>query len=503
MMVPPGFYPDGEMVATNTADLTACQSSVTFDQLDLDEIPEFRPRDGSFTASICNDSGYSSSFHEVFPEQLQYPPPPAQYLPYPMGLAQPPPQPQFYLYSPGANTLIPCEEIILSKTILSPEGPVYQSPTKAYVAYPVQGPDGHGYITQPFTGPEILSSPEPRQVEEEESPANFRKTLPESGGRKTHSRSKRTPSGIQQLPTDAPAVTNYIPGLPLQSLKTKKRRKKKSKSKLSEDLSKVSTSSSDSEARETNKGNEGCESNVGLFDFEHLEVSEPMNEVMLTDDLANSLVNPPTEEDDIEITKISEDLINLMETEKVCEIPTNVHCSYSEVVRKTPTTEVVLKSSFEESKIPTESGAHLPPVKLSTILVSKSKNKSRKKKPKVKIEEVIEPCIQDYEEEIAEKPIESKSFCEVIEETPTEVVSETLVSNDPKEEEEVAEPVVPDVETPTEEAATVEVAESGSSERTLRPRKNRKKKGKERLAQSDLRQRVLVVDDQVGRYWLG
>merc|ERR1719219_3179606 len=164
-----------------TADVTPCQSSVTFDQLDLDEIPEFRPRDGSFTASICNDSGYSSSFHEVFPEQLQYPPPPPpppQYLPYQMSLPHPQPAPQFYLYSPGANTLIPCEEIILSKTILSPDGPVYQSPTKAYVAYPVQGPDGHGYITQPFTGPDIISSPEPGQ-EEEESSANL-KTLPEN-----------------------------------------------------------------------------------------------------------------------------------------------------------------------------------------------------------------------------------------------------------------------------------------------------------------------------------
>ena len=493
-MVPPGFYPDGEMVGGPTVDVTPCQSSVTFDQLDLDEIPEFRPRDGSFNASLCNDSGYSSSFHEVFPEQLQYPPPPPppQYLPYPMSLGHPQPPPQFYLYSPGANTLIPCEEIIL----VSQEGPVYQSPTKAYVAYPVQGPDGHGYITQPFTGPELLSSPEPRQLEEESS-AN----LPENGGRKAQSRSKRTPPGIKQLPTDAPAVPNYIPGLPLQSLKTKKRRKKKVKSKLSEDLAKVSMSSSDSEAREASKGNEGSESNVDLFDFDQVETSEPMNEIILTDDLTNSLVNPPTEEDDIENTKIAEDLINLIETEKVWEVPTNVHCSYSEVVRKSSTKEIALKTSFEESNIPTESGAHFTPVKLSTILVSKSKNKSRKKKPKVKMEEVIEPFIQDYEEENEEKPIESKSFCEVIEETPTEAVSETLVSNDSKEGEDVAEPVDPDVEAPTMEAATMEVAESSSyTERSMRPRKSRKRKGKERMGKSAPQQRVLVVDDQVSLY---
>ena len=491
-MVPPSFYPDGEMVGGPTADVTPCQSSVTFEQLDLDEIPEFRPRDGSFNASLCNDSGYSSSFHEVLPEQLQYP----QYLPYHMALSHPQPAPQFYLYSPGANTLIPCEEIILSKTILSPSGPVYQSPTKAYVAYPVQGPDGHGYITQPFTGPEILSSPEPRQLEEESS-ANFQKTLSENGGRKAQSRSKRTPPGIKQLPTDAPAVPNYIPGLPLQSLKTKKRRKKKVKSKLSEDLAKVSMSSSDSEAREVSKGNEGSESNVDLFDFNQVETSEPMNEIILTDDLTNSLVNPPTEDDDIENTKIAEDLINLIETEKVWEVPTNVHCSYSEVVRKSSTKEVVLKSRFEESNIPTESGAQFTPVKLSTVLVSKSKNKSRKKKPKVKMEEVIESFIQDYEEENEEKPIESKSLCEVIEETPAEAVSETLVSNDSKEGEDD-----PDVEAPTMETA-MEVAESSSSytEQSMRPRKSRKRKGKERTGKSaPQQQRVLVVDDQASLY---
>ena len=488
MMIPPSFYPEGE---APTADVTACQSSVTFDQLDLDEIPEFQPRDGSFTASICNDSGYSSSFHEVFPEQLQYPPPPpAQYLPYPV----PQTGPQFYLYSPGANTLIPCEEIILSKTILSPAGPVYQSPTKAYVAYPVQGPDGHGYITQPFTGPDIISSPEPGQ-EEEDSSANF-KTLPENGGRKDHS--KRTPPGIKQLPTDAQTVTNHIPGLPLQSLKTKKRRKKKAKSKLTEDLTKVSMSSSDSEAREAIKGNEGSESNVDLFDFEHIETSEPMNEITLTDDLTNSLVNPPTEEDDIENTKIAEDLINLIETEKVYEVPTNVHCSYSEVVRKSTTKETVLKSSFEESTIPTESGEHSAPVKLSTILIPKSKNKSRKKKPKVKMEEVIEPPIQDYDAENEEKPSESKYFCEVIEETSTVVVSETILSNDSKEEVHVTEPVYPGIEALTKEAETMEVAESNSTEHSMKPRKRGKKKGKERLGKSvQQQQRVLVVDDQV------
>ena len=126
--------------------------AVTFDKLDLDEIPEFRPRMAS------DDSGYSSSLQEV-----QCPPHCPQYPPYHHQTG-----PQFYLYSPCSNTLIPCEEVILSPTILSPEGPQYQEvyeeayrpPSKAYVAYPVQGPGGPGYITQPFTGPGISSSPE-------------------------------------------------------------------------------------------------------------------------------------------------------------------------------------------------------------------------------------------------------------------------------------------------------------------------------------------------------
>jgi hypothetical protein len=30
---------------------------------------------------------------------------------------------------------------------------VYSGPTNIYLAYPVQGPDGKGYITQPFATP--------------------------------------------------------------------------------------------------------------------------------------------------------------------------------------------------------------------------------------------------------------------------------------------------------------------------------------------------------------
>merc|ERR1719420_1407015 len=61
-------------------------------------------------------------------------------------------RPNLYLYSPSNNTLIPCEEIIIPNPVVSPETgePVYTGPTNIYLAYPVQGPDGRSYITQPF-----------------------------------------------------------------------------------------------------------------------------------------------------------------------------------------------------------------------------------------------------------------------------------------------------------------------------------------------------------------
>merc|ERR1711892_279171 len=64
-----------------------------------------------------------------------------------------PPRPNLYLYSPKNNTLIPCEEIVVPNPVMSADGPVYSGPTNIYLAYPVQGPDGRGYITQPFTPP--------------------------------------------------------------------------------------------------------------------------------------------------------------------------------------------------------------------------------------------------------------------------------------------------------------------------------------------------------------
>merc|ERR1712058_48896 len=53
------------------------------------------------------------------------------------------------------------------------------------------------------------------------------------------------------------------------------------------------------------------------FDEEWLNyVTEPVNEINLTDDLANSLLNPPTEEDELETSAIAREIMNLVDTEE-------------------------------------------------------------------------------------------------------------------------------------------------------------------------------------------
>merc|ERR1719347_525265 len=72
----------------NLANSTSIQSQVALDQLDIDEIPEFRPR--QLTGESINDSGYSSSFQESFCyDQYHYQPPQHQAV-----HLQPQPQPQ-------------------------------------------------------------------------------------------------------------------------------------------------------------------------------------------------------------------------------------------------------------------------------------------------------------------------------------------------------------------------------------------------------------------------
>merc|ERR1719391_612478 len=306
------------------------QSHVAFDQLDIDEIQEFRPR--QLTGESINDSGYSSSFQESFCyDQYQYQPPqhqavhhqpqpqPPSYLP-PIPMSVPPPQhlSQFYLYSPSCNTLIPCEEVVISQTIQSQEGQVYQNETKAYVAYPVQGPEGRGYITQPFAPPPNYCSGSEQVIEAKEEVNDHvegvvplkMESSPTHPYKEDVRSSKPTNAKLIEEETKT-AVPVYIPGLhPSMEKKVKKRRKKKPKTQPG--LRKTFNSSSESETKEKNAHDVEFRDN---FDEEWLNyVPEPINEINLTDDLANSLLNPPTD-DDFESSTIAKEIMNLVDTE--------------------------------------------------------------------------------------------------------------------------------------------------------------------------------------------
>ena len=128
----------------------------TLDKIDPDEIREFKPMNHGLESTGLPEmeSGHTSPFQAGpggsypaggYTEAADSLPPEAY-----MGGGGA--RPHLYLYSPSNNTLIPCEEIIIPNPVLSQESgePVYPGPTNIYLAYPVQGPDGRSYITQPF-----------------------------------------------------------------------------------------------------------------------------------------------------------------------------------------------------------------------------------------------------------------------------------------------------------------------------------------------------------------
>eukprot|EP00090_Calanus_glacialis_P046531 TRINITY_DN9192_c0_g1_i8.p1 TRINITY_DN9192_c0_g1~~TRINITY_DN9192_c0_g1_i8.p1 ORF type:complete len:962 (-),score=314.50 TRINITY_DN9192_c0_g1_i8:328-3213(-) len=338
------------MGSTAESDSTAKSCPWSFDQIDPNDIPEFKPLDSIIEpSSVEIDSGHTSPFYiNHMPQEYETPP-----------------HPNLYLYSPSNNTLIPCEEIIIPNPVMSPEGPVYSGPTNIYLAYPVQGPDGKGYITQPFATPGSAGS------YLSQDSASYSPSISYDGSN-YYSSTPHTPnsgedSGSSTQPTTPPPLVNfhpnnwtrdmcythqlpsntegyydpqpmdkstdklnninplksvptkqsaspeanptrstvtYIPGLPLDSMsttpkKTQKRRKKKTKTESS--LSNCDSSNKESEnlkispsyeldnfqANYDQKGKaEECDLNAHV---------EPIHEIHLTDDLADSLVNPPTD----------------------------------------------------------------------------------------------------------------------------------------------------------------------------------------------------------------
>merc|ERR1711892_901174 len=290
------------------------------------------------------DSGHTSPFYinhlpHDFAEKQEH-------VPY-----GPPPRPNLYLYSPKNNTLIPCEEIVVPNPLMSADGPVYSGPTNIYLAYPVQGPDGRGYITQPFTPPGSYMS----QGSDSYSPsmsydgAYCYSSTPHTlnSGRDSGWSTQPTsppppgnlqkPQGTKDMPyfhlsqtegyydpvpnnsaTDKSSNLNtpmsvtintvtpqeprqtvpYIPGLSLESANTHKkslkRRKKKAKQECSTTDFDILKSSSPDEI-DNLKANYIQHERTGEWVVEAPD--EPIHEIHLTDDLADSLVNPPTDQE--------------------------------------------------------------------------------------------------------------------------------------------------------------------------------------------------------------
>merc|ERR1719228_1798135 len=162
-------------------------SGWSFDQIDPNTIPEFKPMD----PALQTPQGHTSPVYGSSTPCQESPCSCDQTYPAPL-------RPNLYLYSPSSNTLIPCEEIILPSPVMSPEGPVYSGPTNIYLAYPVQGPEGKGYITQPFN-PCLTDGGYMSQ-----NSCNYSSTTP-------HTPNSGQDSGSSTQPTSPPPLVNYHP----------------------------------------------------------------------------------------------------------------------------------------------------------------------------------------------------------------------------------------------------------------------------------------------------
>ena len=511
-------------------------SMPSFIDLDLDEIPEFRPRLGTDVGSI-NDSGYSSSFQESFCFDKQYYPPQPQYLP-PHGPVflppshVPPPIPQqpmcpFYLFSAATNTLIPCEEVLVSQTLDTPGGPIFQGHTKAYVAYPVQGPEGRGYIMQPFAPPpELSSSPEREKVtgnpevgkEDEGEYKSFKEILVTSS---TQSKPVERTRKIDHV--ILPNV--YIPGLPPSEMKVKKKRKKKPKAK-SDQAAKVASlrSSSESDAKEFEPVNyQQAPVSEELFEF---TTEEPVNEINLTDDLTNSLLNPPTEDDEIESSALAREIINLVDTDEDLA-PVEVAASYeAEELAEEPNLADATESEIKGDIEPTEE-TEIHPKPKSTKPQRKQKQKKTKKKSEPQLSQLNDslplqpatsfpgPAVLDYQEDIivvngcpdpeVTSDVIIKEESEPKQETLPSVINETEVIS-------VEEVKISNVENPeclpfkSDDKSVVEevehspppnVPEVRNKNKDGKGRRRKKHSSKDMKAVEKPHQKVLVMDNQV------
>ena len=157
-------YNDNENVSEKDIMVTSHteSDSATLDKIDPDEIREFKPMNHGLETPLPEiESGQTSPFHlgtgygnGSSVSSSGYPPADPELVGSEAAgyMASGGRAANLYLYSPSNNTLIPCEEIIIPNPVMSPHTgePMYTGPTNIYLAYPVQGPDGRSYITQPF-----------------------------------------------------------------------------------------------------------------------------------------------------------------------------------------------------------------------------------------------------------------------------------------------------------------------------------------------------------------
>jgi len=300
--------------------------------------------------------------------------------------------------------------------------------------------------------------------------------------------------------------------------KVKKRRKKKQKTQSG--LRKTFNSSSESETKEKNANDVEFRDN---FDEEWLNyVPEPINEINLTDDLANSLLNPPTD-DDFESSTIAKEIMNLVDTENEVlvqepELLNGFYDNCDNAIETNPT-----ENSCNAFNAPTKSKAKNSKTKKNR----KGKNgpiKNSSPVPELKEISIVEVSNISPGQDLIEtdaKPLNP----EVVEDDATMTVYTTGVKNDVIAIDEPAdhgcidsEVSLPILHAQGEEISNVEVAleqelvnpeddhvdeikdpvtaneveETSSHSRTRKKRNRGGKKIQERQ-----RQRVMVVDEEV------
>jgi len=175
----------------------------SFYQMDPSAIPEFKPMNRN------HDSETLAGGPQFYPPQYN------QYTEshYPGHHMATPARPNLYLYSPSSNALIPCEEIIIPNPVMGPDGPCYTGPTNIYLAYPVNGPEGRGYITQPLAPSLPHVNGEYVQYNQSYSPTHSMdgSVYPSSSPNTPNSANSGMNSGTSTLPSTPPPMLNYHP----------------------------------------------------------------------------------------------------------------------------------------------------------------------------------------------------------------------------------------------------------------------------------------------------